>query len=95
MGQSSPDTSLLAEAFYKTDIMIGKFTEFLYYIFLFIRIFIGTDMDPFTSKHRISSFQIFTEQAIDKLVGFRFEQIQVIHTIFFATDLRTILRQCQ
>ena len=89
--QSSPDTSLLAETFHKTDIVIGESTEFLHHILLFIGIFVRSNMDTFAGKDGITSFQVLAEKSIHELISFRFEQVKMIHAILFAADLRLIL----
>ena len=44
-----------------------------------------------STEYRFVSFQILLKETIHKLISFRIEQVEVIHAIFFAADLRFIM----
>ena len=73
MSESAPYHGLFAKAFYQPDIMVGESPEFFYYLFLGIRVFVGTDMHTLAHEYRVVTFQVFFEQIVCKLIGFRFE----------------------
>ena len=95
MSQGSPYTCLLTETFYITDIPVCKGPELFYDIFLFIGIFIGTNVYTRTTENRLIAFQVFLEQSIHESISFGIEQIQMIHAIFFTTQFRLVMTESQ
>ena len=71
--------------------MIGESTEFLHHILFLIGILIRTDIDTLTGKDRITSFQVLAEKSIHELIGFRLEQVEMVHAVFFTAYLRLVL----
>ncbi|EJX10632.1 hypothetical protein EVA_00808 [gut metagenome] len=89
--QGTPNNSLLAEAFYKTDVVVGKFAELLYHFLLGIGIFVGTDVYTLATEDRFLAAEVFAEEAVDKFVGLGIEEVEVVHTVLLATNLGFVL----
>ena len=95
MSQSAPNARLFAKLFYIFDVVIGKGTELFYHLLVLVGIFIGTDIHPLTTEHRIFAFEIFLEQTIHKLIGFGISELQMVHTIGLASDFGLIMCEGQ
>ena len=88
MSQSTPYTSLLAEALHVTDVTVGKLAELFHYLRVFVGVFVGTDVYSLATEYRFFTFQIFFEQVVHKFVGLRIKEIKVIHAVFLRADFR-------
>ena len=95
MSQGTPNTGLLAETFHIADVAVGKLTELFYDLRVFVTILIGADVYTLTAEHRFFAFQVFLEQSVHELVSLRVEEVEVVHTIFLASDFRHIVRECE
>ena len=95
MSQSPPHTCLLTEALNITNIPVGKFAEFFHHLLIFIRIFIRTNMNSWSSEYRFLPFEILFKKCIHKFIGLGVEQIQMVHAIFFTTNFWFIMSEGQ
>ena len=93
MSQGTPNTGLLAETFHIADVTVGKFTELFYDLRVFVAILIGTDVYTLATEHRFFAFQIFLEQAVHEFISLWVEEVEVVHTVFLASDFRHIVRE--
>ncbi len=71
--------------------MVGKLAEFLYHVFLGVRIFVRADVHALAYEYGILSLEILLEQGVGKFIRLRFEEVKMVHAILLAADFRFVV----
>ena len=93
--QGTPHAHLLAEAFHIFNIMVRKGAELLHHLLILVGIFVRANIDARPYKHGVLSFKIFLEQSVHKRIDFRIGQVEMVHTVFLASQLGFVVTESQ
>ena len=95
VGEASPEHGSLAIALHQGDVAVGEVAEFLHKLLCGIAVFVGSDVHVTGAEHGVLTGEILLEQSVDKLVGLRVHDVEMVHAVVFRGYLGHVLCESQ
>ena len=95
MRQRTPHARLLAVALHKAYVPVGELAELLDHGLVLVRVLVGADMHARPAEDGVVTRKVLLEEAVEKFVGSRIEQVEMVHTVLLAAQLRVVMAEGQ